>query len=146
MRLIGRNLCITPVHCRCIITAEFAKSHPNIGDRLDELIPALGIAEFARRWKTAELALFGSVLRDDFDSDSDVDVLVSFEPAATWRREDANRTSCDRSQRNVARSDRPHLVIPTFLKAKVRSARVQARPVHHQKSPRNSPGNRRVRE
>jgi uncharacterized protein len=30
----------------------------------------------ARHWKTRELALFGSVLRDDFGDDSDVDVLV----------------------------------------------------------------------
>jgi len=37
---------------------------------------------FCRRWKIAELALFGSVLRDDFGPDSDVDVLVSFLPEA----------------------------------------------------------------
>lgn len=33
-----------------------------------------------RKWKITELALFGSVLRDDFRPDSDVDVLVTFEP------------------------------------------------------------------
>lgn len=38
------------------------------------------IAAFCRRWKIKELALFGSVLREDFRPDSDVDVLVSFEP------------------------------------------------------------------
>ena len=38
------------------------------------------IAAFCRRWRITELALFGSVLRDDFGPDSDVDVLVSFEP------------------------------------------------------------------
>lgn len=53
-------------------------------ERLEHLIPADRIADFARRWKVTELALFGSVLRDDFDADSDVDVLVSFDPAATW--------------------------------------------------------------
>lgn len=42
------------------------------------------IARFCRRWKVAELALFGSVLRDDFRANSDVDVLVSFEPGAGW--------------------------------------------------------------
>jgi len=31
-----------------------------------------------------ELALFGSVLRDDFRPDSDIDVLVSFQPDAPW--------------------------------------------------------------
>lgn len=40
------------------------------------------IAEFCRRWNITEFALFGSVLRDDFRPDSDVDVLVSFAPDA----------------------------------------------------------------
>jgi predicted nucleotidyltransferase len=40
------------------------------------------VADFCRRWKIAELALFGSALRDDFGPDSDVDVLVSFQPDA----------------------------------------------------------------
>jgi predicted nucleotidyltransferase len=38
------------------------------------------IAEFCRKWKIVEFALFGSVLRDDFRPDSDVDVLVTFAP------------------------------------------------------------------
>ena len=37
------------------------------------------IAEFCRRHHIRRLALFGSVLRDDFGPDSDVDVLVEFE-------------------------------------------------------------------
>ena len=42
------------------------------------------IAEFCRRWKIKEFAFFGSVLRDDFRPDSDVDVLVSFVPDSHW--------------------------------------------------------------
>ncbi len=38
------------------------------------------IAAFCRRWRLAELSLFGSVLRDDFSRESDIDVLVAFEP------------------------------------------------------------------
>lgn len=38
------------------------------------------IAEFCRRHHIRRLALFGSVLRDDFRPNSDVDVLVEFEP------------------------------------------------------------------
>jgi predicted nucleotidyltransferase len=38
------------------------------------------IKDFCRRWKIAEFSLFGSVLREDFGQDSDVDVLVTFEP------------------------------------------------------------------
>ena len=47
-------------------------------------IPQKEIADFCRRWKIAEFALFGSVLRDDFEPDSDMDVLVTFAPDARW--------------------------------------------------------------
>ncbi len=45
-------------------------------------IPKQQVAEFCRRNHIRWLALFGSVLRDDFGPDSDVDVLVEFEPGA----------------------------------------------------------------
>ena len=41
------------------------------------------IADFCRRHHIRRLALYGSVLRDDFTSHSDVDVLVEFEPGKT---------------------------------------------------------------
>ncbi|OGO37530.1 MAG: nucleotidyltransferase [Chloroflexi bacterium RBG_16_56_8] len=43
-------------------------------------LPRATIAEFCRRNHITRLALFGSVLGDDFRPDSDVDVLVEFEP------------------------------------------------------------------
>ena len=46
-------------------------------------IPSDRIAAFCRRWQVTYLALFGSVLRDDFGPNSDVDVLVSFGEGAT---------------------------------------------------------------
>lgn len=42
------------------------------------------VAQFCQKWKITEFALFGSVLRDDFRSDSDVDVLVTFAPEVPW--------------------------------------------------------------
>lgn len=42
------------------------------------------IADFARRWRMQEFALFGSVLREDFHEDSDVDVLVVFFEPHGW--------------------------------------------------------------
>jgi uncharacterized protein len=45
-------------------------------------IPKAKITEFCKRWNVSEFALFGSVLRADFRTDSDVDVLVSFAPRA----------------------------------------------------------------
>lgn len=44
------------------------------------VIPKDQIAEFCRRNHIRKLSLFGSVLREDFRPDSDVDVLVVFEP------------------------------------------------------------------
>jgi predicted nucleotidyltransferase len=47
-------------------------------------IPQEEISDFCQRWKITELALFGSVLRGNFRPDSDIDVLVTFSPDATW--------------------------------------------------------------
>ncbi|HEX2189891.1 MAG TPA: nucleotidyltransferase family protein [Longimicrobiaceae bacterium] len=46
-------------------------------------IPHERIRDFCRRHGIRRLALFGSVLRDDFRPDSDVDILVEFEPGVT---------------------------------------------------------------
>lgn len=43
-------------------------------------LPTAQITAFCRRWKIARLEVFGSVLRDDFGPDSDLDVLVTFLP------------------------------------------------------------------
>ncbi len=42
-------------------------------------IPQDRVAAFCRKWGVAEFSLFGSVLRDDFGPESDVDVLVAFQ-------------------------------------------------------------------
>jgi len=42
--------------------------------------PEARIKEFCKKWGVREFAFFGSVLRDDFRPESDVDVLVDFEP------------------------------------------------------------------
>src|SRR5205807_1142299 len=49
------------------------------------------IEDFCRRWSVTEFALFGSILRDDFRPDSDVDVLVTFAPGAPWTLWDLSR-------------------------------------------------------
>ncbi len=53
----------------------------------EEIVAKLGseaVEELCRRWKIRGLALFGSMLRDDFDRESDVDILVTFDPTADW--------------------------------------------------------------
>ena len=49
-------------------------------NKLKIKVPKAKIAEFCKRWNISEFAVFGSALRADFRPDSDVDVLVSFEP------------------------------------------------------------------
>ena len=45
-------------------------------------LPMTEIAEFCQRWQISEFSLFGSVLREDFRPDSDIDILVTFAPDA----------------------------------------------------------------
>jgi hypothetical protein len=52
-------------------------------DMLPISLPMDQIAEFCRKNDICRLALFGSVLRDDFRPDSDVDLLVEFAPGHT---------------------------------------------------------------
>ncbi len=54
----------------------------NPSARVSVPIPKQEITAFCRRWHISELALFGSVLGDSFGPDSDIDILVTFEPDA----------------------------------------------------------------
>jgi predicted nucleotidyltransferase len=47
-------------------------------------LPQEKIHNFCQKWKISEMALFGSVLSEDFRPDSDIDVLVSFKDDAGW--------------------------------------------------------------
>ncbi len=56
---------------------------------LDKTLARLSLSQFeieafCQRWQVSEFALFGSVLREDFHPDSDVDVLITFFPTVHW--------------------------------------------------------------
>lgn len=51
---------------------------------VSQLISQESLNQFCRRWAIKELALFGSILREDFGAESDIDVLVTFSPEANW--------------------------------------------------------------
>jgi hypothetical protein len=53
-----------------------------MNDAVSLHIPSEELSHFCQRYQVRELALFGSTLGPDFGPDSDVDLLVSFEPAA----------------------------------------------------------------
>jgi uncharacterized protein len=47
-------------------------------------IPSDKIADYCKRWKVTEFALFGSALTDDFNPKSDIDVMVTFDEDSRW--------------------------------------------------------------
>ncbi|MDX2096211.1 MAG: nucleotidyltransferase family protein [Leptolyngbyaceae cyanobacterium bins.59] len=47
-------------------------------------LPHPELAAFCQKWKIKEMSFFGSVLREDFRSDSDIDIIVNFEDNSTW--------------------------------------------------------------
>lgn len=47
-------------------------------------VPKSELHVICRRWQINELSIFGSALRPDFRSDSDIDLLVTFEEGAAW--------------------------------------------------------------
>lgn len=48
------------------------------------LLDGLSVSSFCHRWLIRELALFGSALRGPVESDSDIDLLVTFAAEASW--------------------------------------------------------------
>jgi len=63
----------------CIVNKAKSNANRSIIVRFHKIdLPEGRIDEFCRKWKITELALFGSVVRDDFGPESDIDVLVTF--------------------------------------------------------------------
>lgn len=87
------------------------------------VIPQEALNAFCRRWKVCELALFGSVLRDDFRPDSDVDMLVEFADSAEWSLFDFVKMS-DELQAMIGR--RVDLVVKRSLRNPYRRASILA--------------------
>jgi len=75
------------------------------------------VSAFCRRHHIARLALFGSVLRDDFRSDSDIDVLVEFQPGHV---PGLRFVSIEREFSELLHGRRIDMVTPKFLNARIR--------------------------
>jgi predicted nucleotidyltransferase len=75
------------------------------------------ISAFCRRHHIVRLALFGSVLRDDFRPDSDVDVLVEFQPGHV---PGLRFVSIEREFSELLDGRRIDMVTPKFLNARIR--------------------------
>jgi predicted nucleotidyltransferase len=75
------------------------------------------VAAFCRRHHITQLALFGSVLRDDFRPDSDVDVLVEFQPGHV---PGLDFVSIEREFSGLLQGRRVDMVTPKFLNPRIR--------------------------
>ena len=75
------------------------------------------ISAFCRRHHIVRLALFGSVLRDDFRADSDVDVLVEFQPGHV---PGLDFITIERELSQLLQGRRVDMVTPKFLNARIR--------------------------
>ena len=80
-------------------------------------IDRAAIKAFCERHHVARLAVFGSVLRDDFDADSDVDVLVEFQPGHV---PGLHFVSMERELSALLQGRRVDLVTPKFLNVRIR--------------------------
>jgi predicted nucleotidyltransferase len=80
-------------------------------------IDRAAIKAFCERHHVSRLAVFGSVLRDDFDADSDVDVLVEFQPGHV---PGLNFVSMERELSELLQGRRVDLVTPKFLNGRIR--------------------------
>src|SRR3954464_8138677 len=76
------------------------------------------VSAFCRRHHIRRLALFGSVLRDDFRPDSDVDVLVEFEPGHV---PGLAFVSIERELSGLFQGRRVDMVTAKFLSPRIRS-------------------------
>jgi len=61
---------------------KILKKRDKIMEKLRIDLPIEKIEDFCKKWKIQEFALFGSVLREDFRHDSDIDILVTFSEEA----------------------------------------------------------------
>jgi predicted nucleotidyltransferase len=80
-------------------------------------IDTKSVSAFCRRHHITRLSLFGSVLRDDFHADSDVDVLVEFEPGHV---PGLDFVAIERELSNLLQGRRVDLVTPKFLNPRIR--------------------------
>jgi uncharacterized protein len=75
------------------------------------------VSAFCRRHHIRRLALFGSVLRDDFRPDSDIDVLVEFQPGHVPGLDFAR---IEREFSDLLKGRRVDMVTPKFLNPRIR--------------------------
>ncbi len=67
---------------RCGDMSDLLRYNDNM--KFLDSVKSKDIALFCKRWRIREFAVFGSILREDFSPESDVDVLITFSRNADW--------------------------------------------------------------
>jgi predicted nucleotidyltransferase len=91
-------------------------------------IPKDVLASFCRRYHIVKLAFFGSVLRDDFRPDSDVDVLVEFAPGHTPGLEVVD---IEEELSHLLGGHKVDMVNPKYLNRRIRRRVLSTAEVHY---------------
>lgn len=91
-------------------------------------VPKDKVADFCRKHHIRKLALFGSVLREDFRPDSDVDVLVEFEPGQVVG---LRLIQMEEELSQLLGGHRVDLVTPKFLNRRIRNRVLAAAEVQY---------------
>ena len=94
-------------------------------------IPSEAIADFCERHHIRRLALFGSILRDDFGQDSDIDALVEWEPGHTpgWEIVDIAE-----ELEQLFDGRKVELINPQFLKPRLRDNVLKTAEVQYERA------------
>ena len=100
------------------ITAEIlSHADPISASRAVSIFGGTAVRAFCQRHGIARLALFGSAVRDDFGPDSDVDVLVEFQPGHV---PGLDFVSIERELSGLLQGRRVDLVTTKFLNVRIR--------------------------
>jgi uncharacterized protein len=89
------------------------QTRQHLHDRLN-LTPT-ELQQLCQQWQIQEFALFGSILRSDFRPDSDIDILLTFQPQTTWTLFDIVHLQQDlehRTGRKIDLAEKPQLQNP----------------------------------
>jgi uncharacterized protein len=74
------------------------KAQPEVSTKTAINLPITAGQAFCQRWQIADLSVFGSILRDDFGCDSDVDFLYVLKPDTRWRLSDLLHAEAELAQ------------------------------------------------
>ena len=103
------------LHNRRLFNQPYEAQSPPTARTREDIEPT--VSAFCRRYHIQRLALFGSVLRDDFTPDSDVDVLVEFQAGHV---PGLDFVSMEREFSRLLQGQRVDMVTPKFLNPRIR--------------------------